>query len=83
MWTALKDYLQRSSEFRSSDCPQFFIADGERDREKAVTSSMISRWLGDTIVIVYTTYHLSILIGIKAHQTRKLSVSFAEMVGVF
>jgi len=79
---ALRIYLNRVEHHRQEHVQQLFLAYGRGVRGHAISKQRISRWLVETISFAYTSIDQTPPEGIKGHQTRSQSTSWAETAGV-
>ncbi len=77
---ALKFYLQRTSKLRmGKEC--LFIS-YQRNRESDIHTNTISGWLKQVISFAYSSSNRPVPKGVKAHQLRSVSSSWAHVGGV-
>lgn len=79
---ALKIYLERTRPFRKSGELQLFVAFGRACRGQPVTKHTLSGWLVQVVERAYRAEGQDPPQGIRAHQTRHQSTSWADLAGV-
>jgi hypothetical protein len=76
----LRKYLQITESFRSDE--QLFVCFRGPNKGRAASKATISRWVRTAIQLAYQTSGHSLPTGIKAHQTRAYSASWAQFNNV-
>ncbi|XDV20625.1 hypothetical protein PO909_025925 [Leuciscus waleckii] len=77
---ALRIYVQRSTAFRQTE--QLFISLGGRVKGLAISKQTLSRWIVDAIASAYASKGLDCPLGVRAHSTRGMALSWAWTSGV-
>ncbi len=77
---ALRIYTERSAHFRQSE--QHFVCFGDRTKGSLVTKHWLSRWIIDNITLAYSSLGQQCPMGVKAHSTRVITLSWAWSSGV-
>ena len=74
---ALNVYLHRTTNVKA----QLFVAYGIQDKGNPISKQRLSKWLVKCIKYTYDKKDLPIPEGVKGHQTPKMAVTYANMVG--
>ncbi len=77
---ALRIYIESSAPFRQLE--QLFVSFGNRTKGHPVTKQRLSRWIVDAIMLAYSSLGLQCPIGVWAHSTRGVVLSWAWSSGV-
>ena len=79
LW-GLRAYVSRSSVFRLME--QLFLLFSGRSKGLAASKQSLSRWIVDAIALAYTSKGLQCPLGVKAHSTRGMALSWAWSSGI-
>ncbi len=77
---ALKMYIGRSTPFRLSK--QLFVSFSNYTKGHSVTKQILSKWIVDAILLVYSSLGLECPMGVQAHSTRGVDSSWVWSSGV-
>ncbi len=72
---ALRIYFERSASF--SRMEQLFVSFGNRAKGHPVTKQRLSKWIVDAVTLAYSSLGLQCPIGVRAHSTRGIALSWA------
>jgi hypothetical protein len=76
---ALKLYIERTDPIRTSS--QLFLSYQEGRQGRPITKDTIARWIKQCILRAYDKKNKDAPVGVKAHSTRSMSTSWAEVYG--
>ncbi len=77
---ALRIYIESSAPFRQSE--QLFVCFGGCTKGSPVTKQRLSRWIIDAITTAYSSLGKQCPMGVRAHSTRDIALSWAWSRGV-
>jgi hypothetical protein len=76
---SLKLYIEKTQPFRTSS--QLFLSYRENKKGVPITKDTIARWIKQCILRAYSISDKPSPLGVKAHSTRAMSTSWAEVFG--
>ena len=76
---SLNHYLEKTKPFRTSS--QLFLSYQEGKKGVPITKDTIARWIKQCILRAYSSKDKATPVGVKAHSTRAMSTSWAEVFG--
>ena len=77
---ALRAYVSCSAIFRQTE--QLLVLFSGRPKGLAASKQTLSRWIVDAIALAYTSKGLQCPLGVRAHSTRGMALSWAWYSGI-